>query len=109
MMAINAINPITTTIYGDEPAWAYQEIHLQSPFNRGFRRYRVILVNRDGYIAEYREDMGPASKFKGVKQINIPSLWEHTCDELRDLGDYLRNETKIDIKDLLQLDDYKPA
>ena len=62
------------------------------------------MVNRDGYLAEYREDMGLASKWKGVKELNIPSLWEHSVDELRGLADELRHESEIDLDELLQLD-----
>lgn len=99
----------TTTVLGNEKAWAYQEVHLQSPSSRGRHRYRIILVNRDGNLAEYREDMGLASKFKGVKELNIPSLWCHSIDELLGLAEELRNETEVDLDDLLQLDDYKLA
>ena len=103
------MNIVTTTIRGNEPAYAYQEVHIQSPSSRGFHRYRIILVNRDGRLAEYREDMGEAKNFKGVRPINIPSLWEHTVDELRDIADSLRNETYIDLKELTQLDKLKLA
>jgi len=97
----------TNTVTGDEKAWTYLEIHLQSPDSRGRRRYRIIVVNRDGELAEYREDMGLARNFKGVKELNIPSLWEHSVDELRGLADELRNETEIDLHELLQLDEFK--
>jgi len=104
---MGAITPITNTVFGDETAWSYQEVHIQSPRSRGFRRYRVILVNRDGNLAEYKEDMGSVNKWRGVKCFNIPSLWCHSVDELRDIADYLRAETEIDIKDLLELDNMK--
>lgn len=94
----------TLHVNGNEKANSLQEIHLQSPFNRGFRRYRIIIVNRNGNLAEYREDMGDAKKFKGVKQFNIPSIFEHTVDELLGYADTLRNETFIDVKDWLKLD-----
>ena len=106
---MSKITPITTTVIGDEKAWLYQEVHLQSPQNRGFHRYRRILVNRGGNIAEYSEDMGLVKDFKGVKQINIPSVWEHTVDELLDLADYLRNTTDIDLKDWLELESFNAA
>lgn len=94
----------TNTVMGWEKAWTYLEAHLQSPGSRGRRRYRIIVVNRDGYLAEYREDMGLASKWKGVKELNIPSLWCHSVDELLALAEELRNETVIDLDELLQLD-----
>lgn len=105
----NKLIRATDVVVGDEKVWGYQEIHLQSPDSEGFHRYRRILVNRNGELAEYCEDMGLAKNFRGKKQFNIPSLWEHTVDELRDLADYLRNETYIDVKDWLKLDRMKLA
>jgi hypothetical protein len=102
-----SLSAIATTVTGDEKAYAYQEVNLQSPGNRGFHRYRIILVNRDGNIAEFRQDMGPIDQWVGTRQINIPSFWEHTVDELRDLGENLRYETKIDVFDWLELDKAK--
>lgn len=103
------IEVITNTVTGDEKASVYAELHQQSPNSRGIHRYRIIMVNRDGIIAKYKEDMGIASKYKGVREIVIPSDWEHTVDELRDLADELRNETKIDLHDWLGLDKMKLA
>ena len=100
---------VANTISGDERCWGLFEIHEQSPGSRGFHRYQIIQVVRDGQIAEWRKDMGKVAEWKGVKQLRIPSLLEHTVDELMDLAEFLRNETKIDIKDWLQLDNYKPA
>ena len=106
---MSKITLVANTITGDEKAWEYLELHLQSPDSSGVHRYRIIQVNRDGHLAEYREDMGLASNFKGKQQLHIPSLWEHSVDELLDLADYLRNETKIDLKDWLELENFKPA
>lgn len=101
--------PATLSVQGNERAYSYLEMQGQAPDSSGFHRYRVLYVNRDGKLAEYREDMGKASDFKGAKQIHIPSLWEHTCDELIALANELRWETNIDIKDWLELEDYKAA
>ena len=97
----------TNTVLGGEKVWTYLELHLYSPSLRSRRRFRIIVVNRDGRLAEYREDMGPAKNFKGVKELNIPSLWCHSVEELRGLADELRNETAIDLHDWLRLDNYK--
>jgi len=99
----------TLFINGNEKAYAYLEMQGQAPDQSGFRRYRVLFVNRDGKMAEYREDMGKAELWKGAKQIHIPSIWEHTCDELINLANELRWETDIDVKDWLELDSYKSA
>lgn len=103
------IYPIATTILGDEKAMGFMELNLQSPGSRGIRRYQIIYVIRDGNVAEWRRDMGATTKFKGMKMLNIPALLEYTVDELLDIADYLRTETNIDIKDLLELDNLKLA
>jgi len=101
------IEIVATTIIGSEKAYGLTEINEQSPGSKGFHRYQVIQVNRDGHLANFRRDMGPVSNFKGVKQLRIPSLFEHTVDELMDMAVELRNETEIDIKDWLKLDKLK--
>ena len=99
----------TLSVHPNEKAYGYQEVHLQSPDSGGFHRYRILIVNRDGKLAEYREDMGLASKYKGAKQLNIPSLWEHSVAELIDLANQLRWDVDIDIKEWLQIDEMKLA
>lgn len=96
----------TTYLLGDEKAYSLQEVHLQSPGSRGFHRYRIIIVNRNGSLAEFREDMGLASNYKGIRQFNIPSFgtWEHSVSELLEIANTLRTETFIDIADWLELD-----
>lgn len=95
---------VTNTVKGDEKAWELVEVDLQSPGYKGFHRYQVIRVLRDGRIAEFKHDMGLSKKWKGVKQIRIPSLWEHSVDELKDLADELRYVHNFDYMDYLQLD-----
>ncbi len=106
---MNKIVLATLEVNVNEKAYSLQEFHEQSPDFSGFHRYRVIMVNRGDRLAEYREDMGLAKNFKGIRQFNIPSLWEHSIAELLDLADTLRNETFIDIKDWLELDRMKLA
>ena len=104
----NMITPITNTITGNERAWTYLEVNLPSAISgKGIRRYRIIVVNRDGKLAEYREDMGKATRFKGVSQLNIPSMFEHTVDELRGLADELRSDPGIDIAQLIETNNFK--
>jgi hypothetical protein len=97
------VTPVTVVL-GSEKVWDYMEIDMPSlKKGGGSRRYRVAQVNRDGKLAEFREDMGPARTFKGKRQLHIPSLWEHTYDELRDLGQTLREESPQDEIDALEL------
>ena len=99
--------PATLSVQGNEKAYSLQEVHLQSPGSRGFHRYRILIVNRDGKLAEYREDLGSVAKWRGVRCFNIPSLWEHSVAELLGIADYLRSETEIDLYDWLELDKMK--
>ena len=101
---MSKITPIAISVTGNEKAVALMEVHKQSENNRGMRRYQVIYVIRDGKMAEFRRDMGATKNWKGAQQMNIPSLLEHSVDELMAMADELRYETKIDLKDFLELD-----
>jgi len=101
------IKPVANTVLGSEKAMGLYEIHEQSPNSSGFHRYQIIHVIRDGYIAEFRKDMGSANKWKGVKYLRIPSYMEHTVDELMGIADGLRNEVTVDHDELAQRDKVK--
>ncbi len=103
------ILPIAVVVQGNDKVWDYFETHEQSPDSSGFHRYRIVYVARDGKIAEFRQDMGLASNFKGIQQIHIPSLFEHSMDELLDMADELRNKKEIDLHDWLEIDNFKTA
>lgn len=103
------IIPVAENIIGSEKAIALYEVNLQSPGSRGFHRYQIIQVPRGGVVCEWRKDMGAASKFKGVNQLRIPSLMEHSVDELKLMADSLRGGHVQDLKDFLQLDKLKLA
>lgn len=103
---MDKIIPVTQTITGNEKAIGLVETNQQSPGNKGFHRYQLIYVPRDGRIAEFRRDMGEEKKWKGVNLLNIPSLLEHNVDELMDMADELRGTSKIDVKDLLQINKF---
>lgn len=100
------IIPAVENIIGNEKAIALYELHLQSLGCKGFHRYQIIQVPRDGVVCEWRKDMGKASNFKGINQLRIPSYMEHTVDELKGIADSLR-VTKFDVKDFLGLEKYK--
>lgn len=105
----NKLVLVANTILGAEKAWGLFEINEQAPRGRGSHRYQIIQVIRNDHIAEWRRDMGPASKFRGINQIRIPSLMEHTVDELIDIANEIRGRPRIDIKDLLELERFKPV
>jgi hypothetical protein len=102
------ILPAVDKIFGGEKAIALYEMHLQSPGCHGFHRYQIIHVPRNGIICEWRKDMGSADNYKGISQLRIPSLMEHTVDELKAMANELRVR-RFDIKDFLELDNYKPG
>ena len=102
------IIPVADTIYGNEKAVALYEIHMQSPDYKGFHRYQIIQVPRNGVVCEWRHDMGLAKHYKGVNQLRIPSLMEHTVDELKAIANEMRAR-RFDVKGFLGLDSYNPA
>jgi len=106
---MSKIIPVTTTITGDEKAWGLYELNFQSPGSKGFHRYQIIQVPRDGVMCEWRKDLGRASKFKGVNQLRIPSFMVHSVDELMAIANASRHRSEIDVKDFLQLENYIPA
>ena len=61
------IMPATQAVNMDEPCFGLVERILQSPGFRGFRRYRLIFVIRNDAVAEFRQDLGPAKKFKALE------------------------------------------
>ena len=85
-----------TVIFADEQAYGLSETNLLSPLSdaikgvgQTMRRYQIIYVNRGDVLAEYREDLGLASDFTAI-QFRIPSFWEHTVGELREMAESLR-------------------
>lgn len=96
------VYPVIQTVNGDEKAFWLTEFPYQSPNFKGLHRYQIVYVVRNGKLAEFHTDMGVS---KGVKYISIPSYFEYTVDQLRDLADEERNEKdRVDFMDLLQLD-----
>jgi len=109
----------TTYILNDEPCLQLSEVILQSPGNKGFRRYQVINVIREGdRLAEYRKDLGKAKKFKGVDQFRIPGGVAtaegrydilHTVGELIDIADGLRKGSMMDKREIIGINRIKEA
>jgi hypothetical protein len=100
---MSKIVPVTTSVVGGEKAIGLVETN-QKGLDGKAHRFQLIYVVRDGNTAEFRIDLGLTSMYKGTKLLNIPSLMEHTVDELIGLAQELRNETEIDVHELLQID-----
>lgn len=86
---------VTDQVDPEERAIAYYEMNLQSPAGEQ-RRYEIIKVVRNDREAEYRRDLGKATK---VDQIRIPSYMEHTVNELREMANQIKLATwdKLDL------------
>ncbi|MDP1614522.1 MAG: hypothetical protein Q8L68_01860 [Methylococcales bacterium] len=102
----------TNYVLKNEPCYGLFELNYQSPGSKGFHRYQIVQVIREGdKIAEYRKDLGKAKKFKGVDQFRIPGGVKlpngriqivHKVGELIDIADTLRHgKTLFDKKDLI--------
>ncbi len=102
------ILPVADKIFGNEKAISLFEMHEQSPGSRGFHRYQIIRVPRNGIVCEWRKDMGLADNFKGISQLRIPSFMEHTVSELMAMANELRT-MKFDVKSYLELENYVPG
>lgn len=89
----------TTYVLGDEKALGLYEMDLMSPMGR-MRRYQIIKVVRNDKEAEYRQDIGEASKEDAIR---IPSYMEHTVNELREMSNQLKLKS-MDKLDLVSLD-----
>lgn len=96
----------TTSVTYDEPCLGLREVHEQSPGSRGFHRYQEITVMRGDRPAVFRQDLGPASKFKEIQPFQIPGgamanngrfHIVHTVGQLIDMADYLREGPHQDI------------
>jgi hypothetical protein len=79
----------TDTVSPDEKAFRLSELVLMAPEYSGFRRYQVIIVNRNDALAEYRLDLGPAADFT-APEFQVLALWEHTVAELQDIAEQQR-------------------
>jgi hypothetical protein len=87
---LNKRFPKTLSVDPDERAWGLFETNTNTFDSRGYRRFQVIEVNRNGELARYIEDLGPAVLFPATPFV-IPSLFEHTVAELRDIAERQRN------------------
>jgi hypothetical protein len=109
----------TNWVNFNEPCYGLYELNYQSPGNKGFHRYQIVLVVRNDQITEYRKDLGKASKFKGVDQIRIPGgirqangkiIIVHTVGELMDIADDLRaGKSLFDKRELAKTNNIREA
>ena len=90
----------TTYVLGDEKALALYEMDLKSPLGC-IRRYEIIKVVRNDREADYRQDIGPASREDAIR---IPSYLEHTVNELREMAKQMKLKPLFDKRELSGVD-----
>jgi hypothetical protein len=94
----------TNVVSMDEYAYSLKELIQQSPGNRGWHRYMIVKVPRNGKLVEFRKDLGAARKWKNVQEFSIIGAipdyttgrveWVHTVGELVDIADWMRDPTR---------------
>lgn len=94
----------TNIVRMDEFCFSLKEWNEQTPGNRGWHRYRIVKVPRGEALVEFRQDLGPSSKYKGVQPFAILGAvadddtgrveWVHTVGELIDIADYMADPTR---------------
>jgi len=109
----------TSAVNLDEPCLGLYELDYQSPGNKGFHRYQIILVMRDDKPAEFRKDLGRSKKFKGIDQFRIPGgamdettqKWhiEHTVGELINIANTIRGKPSFDKRELIGVEKIKES
>ncbi len=80
----------TVAVGANELAWKLSERVLAPPDSGEPHRYQIIHVARGDKLYEYREDLGLASNFN-VPEVEIPSAYIHTVQELREIADANRD------------------
>ena len=77
-------------VHKDEPAACLVEVNRMAPDPKSkaveLRRHQIITVNRDGELAEFVTDLGPADHFD-AQEFQIVGLWEHSVAELIEIAD----------------------
>ena len=89
---------VVEEIHPDESAYWLFEINLtpfiasrkgyKPPSMAGRKRYQIIQVNRGDHLVNHYTDLGDSALFSGP--FELPSLWEHSVAELRDMADTMR-------------------
>jgi hypothetical protein len=87
----------------NEPCFNLAEMDKQSAGNKGWHRYRILVVVRGDRLVEHWEDMGETRLFK-ADQIRILGgtinngriQIEHTVGELMDIADKVRETVRWD-------------
>ncbi|KKN31679.1 hypothetical protein LCGC14_0821440 [marine sediment metagenome] len=105
--------PYTPTVLLSEPAYSLIETDM-TPYRaslggkrfkpdtwRGLHRYQIVGVNRDGRIALWMHDLGPAENFE-FGPLQVLSLWEETVEWVQDKAAEIRVECAAEARRFIQ-------
>lgn len=84
----------------NEKAYWLEEKNVQAKDYTGHRRYQFIWVQRNGNLAVFIKDLGPADE--NMSQFLIPSDWEHSIAELSDLALMMREDATEGLNKVLK-------
>ncbi|KKL20196.1 hypothetical protein LCGC14_2457890 [marine sediment metagenome] len=76
---------VTQSISKDEPCHGLYDGPRNIP-RKGHRWVQAVYVIRDDAIAEYLEDIGPASDYARIQPMMIPSFGENTVAQLQEFA-----------------------
>ncbi len=111
---------VTDYILPDEKAYWLVESTYSYPSYKGKKRFQLIWVNREDRLAAW---VGVVDDDQGVDypEFRIPSLWEHSVDEMQYMAQQLRFDDTLDnlmkeqaenstlIKDFMELAERRQA
>lgn len=98
----------TQFVLGNEACYRLSEVNLQSPGSRGFHRYQILRVIRNGQMTIYIEDMG-LSKHINADPLIIFGCEDETVDRMKYMADQMRYTPPFDRKELAACDKVKIA
>lgn len=81
----------TLSVHLDEKAFALSELNFLTTDYKSLRRWQFIYVLRDGDVAEFVKDMGPAVSFK-APELRVYSFWMDSVGQLLEEADRMRYE-----------------
>lgn len=79
--------------HADEKAWGIAEFNAIEPNGHAWHRYQRITVVRNDCEARWVEDLGPADQYHDAGFV-IPSFFEMSVGELRDMALEMRESTR---------------
>ena len=99
--SISLLIPGMQPLSPDEPCWSlYERDELTADFKR-LRRVQTVRVLRNGRLAEFSVDMGPAGEFV-AGPFTVVSILEDSVGQALEAADYLRGDNPADMARVMQ-------